>query len=546
MAQILPNFTSPSGVFCQIKQETPFPFLENNDGSTIPMQGVASNVSTTCTPYDATPRASWTSTGNHRHLVQYNIRYSTTSASVGGLTSSNHHGSGTGQIQLWQFLLELLSDNSNAAFITWEGINGEFKLIDPEEVARRWGERKSKPNMNYDKLSRALRYYYDKNIMTKVHGKRYAYKFEFHGLAQACQASLPELQLPIPSYSSDIFSNYRHAAAMQAKFLCLPSTGNQHPVANGGQANTFCSVPTMGHPHLMSQPRNYWNGSSPLSTGFYPSQIPTSHQKFSNMIMHQQFLKYSIMDFGLSELNSEMRNEISEALDILQQEHFTIEEELNKCIKENDEIHAQQEEVMREIAAVKRRQLELQNDTVSSASYLSDLRKEEKILREFNANLLNDISELEETLNNLREKDDEDVQNGIKKLIAAVDGANELYEFYDINKCKTGCENLDKEIEQRTEEYKALIVQKEQLQKTTAEKLTEIEKHKKLNALPPPLLMKIIISINMQLQYIAVECTVQRQKDAAIKMNVGWSTLGQVFTAFSYWSFVKRAIYSLV
>lgn len=48
-----------------------------------------------------------------------------------------------------------------------------------DEVARRWGERKSKPNMNYDKLSRALRYYYDKNIMTKVHGKRYAYKFDF-------------------------------------------------------------------------------------------------------------------------------------------------------------------------------------------------------------------------------------------------------------------------------------------------------------------------------------------------------------------------------
>jgi hypothetical protein len=49
------------------------------------------------------------------------------------------------------------------------------------QVARRWGERKSKPNMNYDKLSRALRYYYDKNIMTKVHGKRYAYRFDFQG-----------------------------------------------------------------------------------------------------------------------------------------------------------------------------------------------------------------------------------------------------------------------------------------------------------------------------------------------------------------------------
>ncbi|KAJ8913418.1 hypothetical protein NQ315_017161 [Exocentrus adspersus] len=95
---------------------------------------------------------------------------------------------GSGQIQLWQFLLELLNDSSNSACITWEGTNGEFKLTDPDEVARRWGERKSKPNMNYDKLSRALRYYYDKNIMSKVHGKRYAYKFDFHGLMAACQA----------------------------------------------------------------------------------------------------------------------------------------------------------------------------------------------------------------------------------------------------------------------------------------------------------------------------------------------------------------------
>ncbi|XP_026076343.1 transcriptional regulator ERG isoform X4 [Carassius auratus] len=109
-----------------------------------------------------------------------------------GPTSSRLANPGSGQIQLWQFLLELLSDSSNSSCITWEGTNGEFKMTDPDEVARRWGERKSKPNMNYDKLSRALRYYYDKNIMTKVHGKRYAYKFDFHGIAQALQPHPPE------------------------------------------------------------------------------------------------------------------------------------------------------------------------------------------------------------------------------------------------------------------------------------------------------------------------------------------------------------------
>ena len=53
----------------------------------------------------------------------------------------------------------------------------EFKLIDPEEVARRWGIQKNRPAMNYDKLSRSLRYYYEKGIMQKVAGERYVYKF---------------------------------------------------------------------------------------------------------------------------------------------------------------------------------------------------------------------------------------------------------------------------------------------------------------------------------------------------------------------------------
>lgn len=92
-----------------------------------------------------------------------------------------------GTLQLWQFLIALLDEpsskydlkwkasrlieiNISSCCITWTGRGMEFKLIEPEEVARRWGIQKNRPAMNYDKLSRSLRYYYEKGIMQK--GKR--------------------------------------------------------------------------------------------------------------------------------------------------------------------------------------------------------------------------------------------------------------------------------------------------------------------------------------------------------------------------------------
>ena len=90
---------------------------------------------------------------------------------------------GSGPIQLWQFLLELLLDPSCQDYISWTGNDWEFRLSDPDEVARRWGARKNKPKMNYEKLSRGLRYYYDKNIIHKTPGRRYVYRFVCNMLA---------------------------------------------------------------------------------------------------------------------------------------------------------------------------------------------------------------------------------------------------------------------------------------------------------------------------------------------------------------------------
>jgi len=59
---------------------------------------------------------------------------------------------------LWEFLLELLASENCRSIITWTDKDRlEFKFLEPEEVAKRWGAFKNmKMPMNYEKLSRAL------------------------------------------------------------------------------------------------------------------------------------------------------------------------------------------------------------------------------------------------------------------------------------------------------------------------------------------------------------------------------------------------------
>lgn len=83
---------------------------------------------------------------------------------------------GSRQVQLWHFLLELLGRGEGGA-ITWGSEWGEFVIRDPERLAKLWGERKGKPHMNYDKLSRALRYMHwlQSILYTFIHTKMKLY-----------------------------------------------------------------------------------------------------------------------------------------------------------------------------------------------------------------------------------------------------------------------------------------------------------------------------------------------------------------------------------
>lgn len=69
-------------------------------------------------------------------------------------------------------------------------------------------------------------YYYDKNIMSKVHGKRYAYKFDFQGLAAATQPTPTD---PAYKYQSDLFMTSYHAAGSKFNLVGAHSAMSSSP-----------------------------------------------------------------------------------------------------------------------------------------------------------------------------------------------------------------------------------------------------------------------------------------------------------------------------
>jgi ETS translocation variant 6/7 len=80
---------------------------------------------------------------------------------------------------LWDFLQQLLNDSKQryTSYISWKNKEtGVFKIVDPAGLAKLWGIQKNHLSMNYDKMSRALRYYYRVNILRKVQGERHCYQ----------------------------------------------------------------------------------------------------------------------------------------------------------------------------------------------------------------------------------------------------------------------------------------------------------------------------------------------------------------------------------
>uniref|UniRef100_A0A3B3RS96 E74 like ETS transcription factor 3 n=1 Tax=Paramormyrops kingsleyae TaxID=1676925 RepID=A0A3B3RS96_9TELE len=80
---------------------------------------------------------------------------------------------------LWEFIRDILiHPELNHGLMKWEDRKeGVFKFLKSEAVAQLWGQKKRNSSMTYEKLSRAMRYYYKRGILERVDGRRLVYKF---------------------------------------------------------------------------------------------------------------------------------------------------------------------------------------------------------------------------------------------------------------------------------------------------------------------------------------------------------------------------------
>ncbi|XP_046306630.1 transcription factor ETV7 isoform X3 [Marmota monax] len=79
---------------------------------------------------------------------------------------------------LWDYVYQLLRDARYEPYVRWEDKDAKvFRVVDPNGLARLWGNQKNRVNMTYEKMSHALRHYYKLNIIRKEPGQKLLFRF---------------------------------------------------------------------------------------------------------------------------------------------------------------------------------------------------------------------------------------------------------------------------------------------------------------------------------------------------------------------------------
>lgn len=184
-------------------------------------------------------------------------------------------------LHLWQFLRRMLDQEQDKVGRCIEWTNretGEFRLIKTAVVADLWGQSKNRTCMTYEKMARAMRYYYKMNILEKVPHKRLHFRFGERILTKVLHPTTGAKPFPLGKAKifDDMYLNKRNLNTNYSNAAPPGSAGmmKTNPAIVSDYRNSHRNIGTSEMKYLQQIQQQAAHERSKNTIPYLPNELP--------------------------------------------------------------------------------------------------------------------------------------------------------------------------------------------------------------------------------------------------------------------------------